>query len=1289
MVALVSSIAGLAQLDYTHWLPPMHSRDGNQVTDHYLYLSTPSPTPIVVTITDGAGTILATPTISAGVSFTYEVAPDDPSIIMLDDTDLNTVLSDKGIIASADEKFYCNFRARSNLQATSITCKGNAARGQTFRFGAMPQVFEHYMRNFVIGIMATEDNTTVTISDYDAGVEFFDVAGNITDDALVFILDSGQCYIASGYNNIPANLTGFVGALISSDRPIVMNNGNWCGSICDAGGQDIGMDQSVPVEVIGDEYILIRGDGDEQMERPLIIAHTDGTQIYVNELPEALITINAGEYYLVPEPFYTGGGHENMYIQTSEPAYVYQPLGGSTSRATPGMNFIPPVSCKMTKEINLIPSIDQIGGTTYNGAIICFTLAGAEVTVNGIVQGGAELVDGAPEWETYKITGFTGDVEITSTDRMAAGMFGFNGEAGFAGFYSGFDQIGFADFSFTENCESFPVEFTDETVTFSETIIGWDWDFGDAETSIDENPDHIYLDGGTYDVLLEVTTNLGCTDTVYYPVIVRDAPIADFTMPSTCFGETSAFTDASLFDEGIITDWDWDLGDLTLSEETNPLHIYTEYGAYTVALTVTGENGCESIFTDDISISPNPIADFSSIDDCFYNSSLFTNLSTIPEGTIEAYTWDFGDGTGPSVLTDPSHLYAGHGTYDVTLSALSLYGCSSDTTITITRFAAPETDFDIADLCINETLVPFNTSTIVDPYSITSYNWDFGDGTTAALEDPNHDYTAPGIYEVKLITSSENGCLDSIVHTIHIFDEPIANFSVLDGCIYDLAVFTNLSTVTDGDLTAFNWTYGDGTGSGIESPTHNYLDAGTYNVTLEVTSEHGCISDTTLALEQFAAPEVLFSVENACLYDSLTFINSSEIEAPYLIDNYNWLFGDGHASTESDPSHLFDEPGTFTIILSATSENGCTTELSYPVTVHPVPEVNFNADPVCANEGPTAFNNTSSILSGAIASWEWTFPDATTSAIENPTKYFDASGEYLVKLFATSDFGCSDSIEAPILIRALPFAEFVSNDDVICGNECVIFNSTSFSLDASINSLEWSSSFGHEGYGETIELCFENYDDVESYFDMQLIATDNFGCSDTLLAEDYIKILPTPKASFFTNPDEIDLLDPEVRFTNTSMYASHYVWDFGDSSPNSNEEDPTHLYSTEPEVYEIILYAYNNIEMECSDTATKTIKILDQLIYYVPNAFSPDGDSYNNTFSPVFTSGFDPYNYHLSIFNRWGEVLFESNNAELGWNGAHGNKGLVQDGIYIWKIDFKETSSGRTIQDAGHVTLLK
>ena len=916
--------------------------------------------------------------------------------------------------------------------------------------------------------------------------------------------------------------------------------------------------------------------------------------------------------------------------------------------------------------------------------------AGATVTVNGLPQAGGEPVNGAPAWETYKIVGFTGDVDIKSTDRMAAGMFGFSGDAGFAGFYSGFDQIGFVDFSFIENCEVEPVEFTDETITFAEEIISWHWDMGDGTVLTDSDPIHTYDEGGTYTVFLEVVTNMGCTDTVSYPVEVRHSPTADFTFEHICMEEEIEFDEASFFDEGIITAWDWDFGDTDSSDEVSPTHLYDAYGTYTVSLDVTADNGCISNLTDTAFVFPLPTTDFTAIDGCFYDSTLFTNTSTIPLGWITGNTWDFGDGSDPSTLESPTHLYASHGTYDVSLSTISDRGCTTDTTLTIIRFAAPEVDLGATNNCVYDSIITENLTTIADPYVIDTYTWDFGDGASSTEITPEHLYTEHGTYDIMLIALSEEGCVDTGFYAVTIYDQPVANFAVEDNCIYEPAFFDNLSEVADGDLTTFDWTYGDGGTSGLESPTHGYSEPGIYTVSLEVVSEHGCIADTTLITERFAVPDVEFTSANVCLYDSVLFDNSSTIVDPYVIAGYTWEFGDSYTGSADSPAHLYSAAGTFNITLTAISEHGCESEITQPITVHPMPEASFEASTVCLNEGPTFFENTSYIESGVIFTWEWTFPDASTSGAETPSYHFETSGEFPVQLIVTSALGCSDTVITDVIVRPLPFVEFELDNPVICGNECITATSYSFAPESEISSLKWYTDFGHELYGEVVELCFESYSDSTAFYDLTLVATDEFGCSDTNYTADLIKVLPTPLASFTTYPDESDIINPEVQFTNTSLYATHYSWDFGDGSPYSYDTHPTHIYDdSEPGTYEIILYAFSDTEKECVDTARKVIKVLDQVIYYVPNAFTPDGDEYNNFFTPIFTVGHDPYNYHLSIFNRWGEILFESYNAEIGWDGTNADFGLVQDGVYIWKIEFKERSSGKTVQDMGHVTLLR
>ena len=109
----------------------------------------------------------------------------------------------------------------------------------------------------------------------------------------------------------------------------------------------------------------------------------------------------------------------------------------------------------------------------------------------------------------------------------------------------------------------------------------------------------------------------------------------------------------------------------------------------------------------------------------------------------------------------------------------------------------------------------------------------------------------------------------------------------------------------------------------------------------------------------------------------------------------------------------------------------------------------------------------------------------------------------------------------------------------------------------------------------------------------------------------------------------------------------------------------------------------------CADTIYKPITVQDVIIFYIPNVFTPDGDDFNEIFKPIMYSGIDVYNYHMTIYNKWGEILFESYNAANGWNGTYGGGEIVQDGVYIWQIEFGDTRSDEIHKYTGHVTILK
>ena len=169
---------------------------------------------------------------------------------------------------------------------------------------------------------------------------------------------------------------------------------------------------------------------------------------------------------------------------------------------------------------------------------------------------------------------------------------------------------------------------------------------------------------------------------------------------------------------------------------------------------------------------------------------------------------------------------------------------------------------------------------------------------------------------------------------------------------------------------------------------------------------------------------------------------------------------------------------------------------------------------------------------------------------------------------------------------------------------------------------------------------------------------------------------------------KFNIEDTEVEFDNTSLYADLWEWKFGDGSAYSNEFEPSHVYPTDPNVtYEVRLVASNSIG--CADTAYANITVDDVITFFIPNVFTPDGDDFNEEFKPVMTSGYDPYDYHMVIYNRWGEVLFESFDAAYGWDGTYGDGKMSPDGVYVWHIEFGDTITDEKHEYHGHVTILK
>jgi len=450
-----------AQLSDLHYLPPLKQGQNNAgIRDQAIYLSTPEPTTFLVNAYQGTNTTpVATFNISNTAPAEWTLSDGDNNIILVNNANTGVVLNNSGLRfeSPSGNRFYVNYRGNSSAQAASLTAKGRQALGTRFKWGGVPNLGAHPSKSNTLGIMATEDNTTVQLYGYDPGCEFRvgnDRAG-ITANTYTVTLDAHESFVFETYignSPTPAHQDGWIGATVESDKDIVISNGSInFGRQAGASNRDAGIDQPVPENRLGKEYVFIRGNGGTNglTEFPLVIAIADNTQIFVNGGTTPIATINNGDYFQIPSTYYSSNTvGANMLLQTSKDVYAYQCMAGASQVYTQGLNFVAPVNCLLPDVMDNIPDIRNMAGTTVTGGM---TIIAAVNTPDANIQitdgnGAVTLpasnpVAGSTDWKTFYIPNLNGNVSVQSTGPMAVGFFGFNGARGVAGYFSGFDTL--------------------------------------------------------------------------------------------------------------------------------------------------------------------------------------------------------------------------------------------------------------------------------------------------------------------------------------------------------------------------------------------------------------------------------------------------------------------------------------------------------------------------------------------------------------------------------------------------------------------------------------------------------------------------------------------------------------------------------------------------------------------------------------------------------------------------------------------------------------------------------
>ncbi len=366
--------------------------------------------------------------------------------------------------------------------------------------------------------------------------------------------------------------------------------------------------------------------------------------------------------------------------------------------------------------------------------------------------------------------------------------------------------------------------------------------------------------------------------------------------------------------------------DSTLNASYTPAG--TDNDTLIFVLTSTGNGLCNAV-TDTIRFIRNvsPSADFAFSNFCSGQAINFADSTT---GPVVSWSWNFGNGD-TSTTQNPAYTYTASGTYTVSLSVSGGLGCNDSITKTVTVQPAPLASFTLTNACLNDS-VNFVDASSVTPGSIVSWNWGFGDGNTSTQQNPVHQYDSVKVYTVSLSVTSDSGCTASLTQTISINPSPQAGFTTQYSCGSLLVNFTDTTFASPDSATVWSWNFGDGNTSTQQNPSNTYTGAGTYTVILQAQTSNGCADNDTAVLTLGAAvvADYIPAGGSYNVNQGINFTNQSTGAV-----NYSWNFGDNTAaSTVTDPSHAFTQPGTYTVVLIADNGTTCSDTVDYVFTIN-------------------------------------------------------------------------------------------------------------------------------------------------------------------------------------------------------------------------------------------------------------------------------------------------------------------------------------------------------------------
>jgi gliding motility-associated-like protein len=849
--------------------------------------------------------------------------------------------------------------------------------------------------------------------------------------------------------------------------------------------------------------------------------------------------------------------------------------------------------------------------------------------------------------------------------------------------------------------------FSDASSISNQTIIKYGWNLANGVIDSTKNITTLYTIPATYQVKHWVVSDKGCfSDTVTKAHVVNPLPTAQFTITgSACENKQITFVDQSIPNAGTITRWQWNMGDgITRDVTTGSTfqYSYNTGGNKVIKLVATSKAGCVSdTLTKTVQVNAVPFPEFGIPEVCLSDAfAQFTDSSSIADGSEAQFTylWNFGDANAnasnpnTSILKNSRHKYTAAGVYTVSLSVTSKDGCNAVIAKTVTvNGDKPKADFDVMNVrlaCSNAPVSIINRSTVnFGNITKTEIYWEWPSRVELTVDDEpqvneiyDHLYQsfqtpASRTFSIRFLAYSGGVCVNEIIKTVTVNAVPEVIFTQVPGFCPNASSRQITQVSTLGNLPGTGNFSGTGiSATGLFNPA--VAGIGSHPIEYIFISNGGCTDTGKQTITVWPAPTAAFTVDPPiCVNTSINF-NEASLAGFGKIISWNWDYGNGSSETRRDSilfQKIYTNTGTYTVQLQVATDSGCVSNVvSKPITINPIPVVDFDVPSICVN-APATFTDRSTIADGSqnqfAYKWDFGIPGAI-STVKNPVFMYTAAAPYKVSLQVTSKDGCVNSLTKPITdINPQPLASFTFSPAQVCLGQTIDFMDMSNALNQTI--LAW-----HWDFDDSVAL---NRNPSHTYTtegtkNISLYYTTSKGCtSDTLIKQVVVNPIPVVDAG----PDQFVLEGGYKTLLATAGGSSAYSYRWTPATWLNNTAVLQPITTPGADItYTLTVTGAGG----CAASDIVFVKFVNLPV--IPNAFSPNGDGINDTWGIKYLDSYPGST--ISVFDRYGRQVYAGNGSSRLWDGYTNGKPLPL-GVYYYIIDIKNGKPALT----GSLTIIR